>query len=150
MNEPLGGNPLQDVSLEVPGVGDRKNLAPLYSKIFDKYMKNDDKALMWFEPLPQPDTLPIAGGSVSPVGFERPPGAQPGSPNHVLNEHTYCCAMDYEAGVCKDMEPTLAGAESCMKFHRAKLQTRSADAKRLKVPLVITEFGACFTEGPCT
>ena len=105
---------------------------------------------MWFEPPPQPDTLPVAGGFVAPVGFEHPPGAQVGSPNHVLNDHTYCCAMDYEDGVCKDQEPTPAGAESCMKFHRAKLQTRSADAKRLKIPLFISEFGACFNEGPCT
>ena len=150
LNEPLAGNPLHNAFLEVPGVADREVLDPLYSKIFDKYIKNDDKAVMWFEPPPQPDTLPIAGGTVAPVGFERPPGAQPGSPNHVLNDHTYCCAMDYEAGVCKDEEPTPAGAESCMKFHRAKLQTRSADAKRLKIPLFISEFGACFNEGPCT
>ena len=120
-NEPLVGNPLHDLWLEKPGVADRDLLDPLYSKIFEKYMKNDDKSVMWFEPPPQPDTLPINGGMVSPVGFTTPPGAQIGSPNHVLNEHTYCCAMDYDSGVCENEEPTPAGAESCMKFHRAKL-----------------------------
>ena len=33
-NEPLGGNPLHWLGLEVPGVADRKRLDPLYSKIF--------------------------------------------------------------------------------------------------------------------
>ena len=150
LNEPLVGNPLHNLFMEVPGVADEKILGPLYAKIFDKYKKNDDKAVMWFEPPPQPDTLPVDGGTVAHVGFQTPPGAQIGSPNHVLNEHTYCCAMDYDAGVCENEEPTPAGAESCMKFHRAKLSTRTADAKKLGIPLFISEFGACFNEGPCT
>ena len=148
MNEPLPGNPAADIFKAVPGVADRKILAPMYSKIFEKYKANDDKAIMWFEPPPAPDTLPLVGGTVSPVGFETPPGGEKGSPNHVLNDHTYCCAM--VPGVCEDEEPRPQDATKCMDFHRAKLGTRTADAERLGIPLFITEFGACFTEGPCT
>lgn len=120
----------------------------MYSKIFEKYIKNDEKAVMWFEPPPQPDTLPVGGGAVSPVGFTTPPGAKHGSPNHVLNDHTYCCAM--VPGACQDGEPLPEHADKCMSFHRSKLDTRTEDGKRLGIPLFITEFGACFTEGPCT
>lgn len=147
-NEPLAGNALQDLTLEVPGIADRKLLDPMYSRAYEKYISHDDKAIMWFEPTPQPDTLPIAGGLVSPVGFTKPPGGDPHSANHVLNDHTYCCAM--VPGVCSEGEPLAEYADACMAFHRAKLGTRTADAKRLGIPLFITEFGACFTEGPCT
>jgi len=148
LNEPLVGSAFQDLSLEVPGVADKKLLGPMYSRAFEKYKANDDKAIMWFEPPPQPDTLPIVGGLVSPVGFKTPPGGDHGSANHVLNDHTYCCAMN--PGACADEEPLPEHADSCMKFHRAKLGTRTSDAKKLGIPLFISEFGACFTEGPCT
>ena len=149
-NEPLCANPWKNLFIEVPGVCDRQLLGPLYEKIHEKYMQNDENSVMWFEPPPFPDTLPLAGGSVVPVGFEKPPGGEFGSINHALNDHTYCCAVVQEEGVCKDQEPTPEGAEACMNFHRAKLGTRTADAKRLGIPLFISEFGACFNEGPCT
>ena len=37
-----------------------------------------------------------------------------------------------------------------MKWHEKRIGTRAKDAERLGVPLIITEFGACLTEGPCT
>jgi len=41
-------------------------------------------------------------------------------------------------------------AEMCLTWHHRRLDTRADDAKRLGVPFIITEFGACLTEGPCT
>lgn len=93
LNEPLAGNPLHKLGLEIPGVADRERLAPMYARIYEKYIANDANSLMWFEPVPQPDALPIAHGFVAPVGFVLPPGGALNSPNHVLNDHTYCCAM---------------------------------------------------------
>lgn len=93
LNEPLAGNPFHFLGLEVPGVADRQRLDPMYSQIYEKYQANDKNAVMWFEPVPQPDSVPLAGGFTAPVGFLRPPGAEPGSPFHVLNDHSYCCAM---------------------------------------------------------
>jgi len=38
----------------------------------------------------------------------------------------------------------------CLQFHHRRLDTRAKDAERLGVPFIVTEFGACLTEGPCT
>lgn len=46
---------------------------------------------MYFEPSQVPAVWPIFGGIVNPVGFQVPPGAEVGSKNHVLNDHSYCC-----------------------------------------------------------
>lgn len=146
----MTGNPISNLGLELPHEADRNNLAPLYSKIYEKYKANDSLANMWFEPVPQPDSMPLFGGMTVSVGFTEPPGADIGSPNHVLNDHSYCCAMD--PGACANMEPMMdeKSAKSCAKFHKNKLAKRAEDAERLGVPLFISEFGACFSDGPCT
>jgi len=41
-----------------------------------------------------PDTLPLTSkGLVFNLGFEKPPGGELNSKNHVLNDHTYCCQL---------------------------------------------------------
>ena len=40
-------------------------------------------------------------------------------------------------------------ANECLAWHKKRISTRDKDAKRLGVPLMISEFGACLTEGPC-
>ena len=37
-NEPLPANMLQDMTLFTPGVADRKLLAPMYSRVYEKYI----------------------------------------------------------------------------------------------------------------
>jgi len=103
---------------------------------------------MWFEPAEFPDWLPIGNGLVSPVGFQTPPGGEIGSNTHVLNDHTYCCSLGLS--VCAEGEPSTDMQAKCRSFHNKRITTRDKDAKRLGVPYVITEFGACLTEGPCT
>ena len=51
---------------------------------------------------------------------------------------------------CATGEPMVEDAEECLAWHHKRVDTRAKDAERLGVPLVITEFGACLTEGPCT
>lgn len=151
LNEPSPGNNVKDPTLRIPGVMDRKHLAPTYAKIFDKYIKNDDKAMMWFEPVTDPDVDGWTdGGSIYPVGFETPPGGKIGSANHVLNDHTYCCQLGGDPSPCASGEPDPALADECLVWHKKRIGTRSLDAERLGVPYHITEFGACLTEGPCT
>jgi hypothetical protein len=41
-------------------------------------------------------------------------------------------------------------AAKCHFWHEKRIGQRSIDAKRLGIPYVITEFGACLTEEPCT
>lgn len=111
LNEPAIGNFYQDPSLLLPGHMDRKSLQPLYADIFDKYYANSNDTIMWFEPNTFPNVIgmPFGGGKVPgiiiPAGFTEPPGAEIGSQNHVLNDHTYCCQLNSE--VCASGEPNM-------------------------------------------
>ena len=133
--------------LLTPGHFDQKYLTPLYEKIYEKYQQNDPSKAMWFEPTPFPDQIGLMKGFNFPVGFQSPPGADLGSSVHVLNDHTYCCARNPQE--CPNGEPQLAHAEICKEWHEDRIGMRAKDAERLGIPLVITEFGACLTDGPC-
>lgn len=100
---------------------------------------------MWFESTLFPDEIP---GRKLSVGFDIPPGAWIGSDKHVLNAHTYCCGLTMHE--CDGGEPQVAHSQRCLEYHQQGIGKRSEDAERLGVPLVITEFGACFTDEACT
>lgn len=110
---------------------------------------------MYFEPDVFPDVLSVKGpiealNYVSPVGFSKPPGGEIGSKNHALNAHTYCCQI---AGMCADSggepKPDDKSAKECLAFHEQRIGKRSADAARLGVPLLMSEFGACLDSEAC-
>ena len=45
-----------------------------------------------FEPGQFPDEIGLGFTEIiHPVGFQKPPGGEFGSANHMLNDHTYCC-----------------------------------------------------------
>lgn len=148
MNEPFPGNPTREIANTYPGHFDKKYLQPLYAKIYENAKVHDSTKHLWFEPVPFPDILPVAGGYVANVGFTTPPGAEIGSAFHALNDHTYCCQMAQDE--CLTGEPKIEDADKCLAFHHKRLDTRAKDAERLGVPFIVTEFGACLTEGPCT
>jgi endoglycosylceramidase len=52
--------------------------------------------------------------------------------------------------MCATGEPRVDKKETCYRWHENRIGQRSEDAARLGVPLHLTEFGACLTEGPCT
>lgn len=148
LNEPFFANPLHDPQLFKPGKQDEVELAPMYKRIYkEAYKAADLESIMWFEPNQFPDSIGVGKGYLFPVGFETPPGADIGSPFHVLNDHSYCCAAG--ATVCKGGEPTADRKDFCADYHNRKLALRDKDAKRLGVPLFISEFGACLTEENC-
>ena len=148
LNEPFPANPARDPMLFTPGHMDTEYLAPLYTQLYEKYSTNDKEQQMWFEPVPFPDEVGFMSGYVFDVGFKTPPGGEIGSNKHVLNDHTYCCQLSSDE--CATGEPQVAHADKCLKWHEKRINTRAKDAKRLGIPLVITEFGACLTEGPCS
>lgn len=148
LNEPYVGNWIKNPTLLKPGAFDRDRLAPMYTRTFEKYQKNDSDSLMWFEPATFPDVLGYLGGIITHVGFETPPGGEIGSYNHVLNDHTYCCQLSSTA--CATGEPSTDLATECRAWHEKRIGKRSEDAKRLGIPLMISEFGACLTEASCT
>lgn len=146
LNEPYPGNWLKKPHLNLPGKFDHERLEPMYAKVFERYKKNDPDSIMYFEPATYPDI--IKHNIITHAGFEKPPGADIGSPNHVLNDHTYCCQLSHT--VCETGEPSLNQTKECFDWHEKRIGKRDGDAARLGVPLIISEFGACLTEQPCT
>lgn len=51
--------------------------------------------------------------------------------------------------MCDEGEPPLSESDTCRKFHFQKIRTRNDDATKFKVPLIITEFGACSNSMNC-
>jgi len=102
---------------------------------------------MYFEGTQMPDELGYFGGFVFPTGFEVPPGGEIGSDIHVFNDHTYCCQMGNK--VCATGEPPAELAPQCLAWHQKRVGTRSKDAERLGLPLIISEFGACLGTPAC-
>jgi endoglycosylceramidase len=132
-----------------PGHYDREQLAPLYTRLFEKYKAASSENIMMFEPGQFPDEIGL--GVVDPVfhvGFETPPGGAIGSANHVLNDHTYCCQVG--PNICAATgEPAPEDAAKCLAFHTKRIRTRDEDAKRLGIPLIMSEFGACLDTETC-
>ena len=75
-------------------------------------------------------------GVINEVGFDTLP--QGG----ILNDHAYCCTMDPE--VCKiPGEYPTERLDECRDYHMRTVAQRNQDAKKLGVPLFISEFGMC-------
>lgn len=104
---------------------------------------------MMFEPGQFPDELPIGRtGLVNSVGFPKPPGGEIGSTNHVLNDHHYCCQLKPE--ICAATgEPQKGTEEICFEWAKKRIGQRAIDAKRLGIPFILSEFGACMDSDDC-
>jgi len=78
---------------------DRYDLTPMYERIFKVIKKYKGDSYMWFEPGQFPDEVGVTSylNWVFELGFDKPPGAEIGSRNHILNDHTYCCQI---VGTC--------------------------------------------------
>lgn len=51
--------------------------------------------------------------------------------------------------MCETGQPPLSKARDCYDWHELRIGTRTDDAKRYGVPLIITEFGACRDSPEC-
>ena len=133
-------------------------------------MKYNPKTIMHFETAQAPNILGVAGGIVRPVGFKYPPGLEkiqgkgnqesrlgyidrgmekPFS-NHVLHDHFYCCQISWD--MCfntGEPKPDTKAEKTCYDWHTRRMTKRALDAKRLNVPLMVTEFGACYNTDTC-
>jgi endoglycosylceramidase len=147
LNEPWPGNFYANPSLLLPGHLDRYYLQPMYNRLADMMRNHTLNATMLFEPVQFGDVMSLFGGISFKVGFTAPPGSI-NTLNALLNDHSYCCEMSYNA--CKGGEPTLKDAQTtCASFNRRKVLKRKEDAERLQVGLIISEFGACFDTEAC-
>ena len=116
----------------------------MYARVFERFMKNDPTSIMYFETGQFPDSYQ---GIVNRAGFTSPPGGKNNSANHVLNDHSYCCQLN--TTICSTGEPDVSMGKECLDWHHKRIYTRKADAYDLGLPLIISEFGACFGSDVC-
>jgi len=126
---------------------DRTILYPLAQQAHTIVRKVDDEKAVFFEGAQFPDTQPFLGGKTLSLGFPDTPGGADYVDRQVLNDHTYCCQAS--GSMCDEGEPPLDKDKTCRKFHRQKVLKRAEDASNYGVPLMFTEFGACFDGDRC-
>jgi hypothetical protein len=117
LNEPFPGDMWVNNSLLLPGNADIHLLQPFYERLYAAVRQVDPTTLVFFEPVQFPDTLPLFGGLIFPVGFTSSPGGEADATSQVLSFHTYCCASG--ASACdRDGNPvdSLDQAASCDKY----------------------------------
>jgi len=146
INEPFPSSYFKDPEyVFVPGSFDHDALEPTYARAFQEaYKPADPKALMFFEASEFPDEMGILGGLVFNLGFEKPPGGELNSPNHVLNDHTYCFQLINALYGAEAATKSLQWNKTvCRGWHEDRIGTRAQDAAKLGIPLFISEFGGC-------
>lgn len=121
----------------------------MYAKIFGKLNAASKENMMWFQPAQVPDGFGVGIPLLSHIGFTTPPGSSTiTSSTHVLNEHDYCCELG--PGICAENgEPVEGMTKKCLNWHQKKFSMRTEDAKRLGVPMFLSEFGACMGSAAC-
>ena len=126
---------------------DKKVLFPVAQRAHEVVRAVDDKKAIFFEGAQFPDTQPFFGGKTLSLGFPETPGGADYLDRQVLNDHTYCCQA--KGSMCDGGEPLVENSDVCRKFHKQKVLKRTEDAINYGVPLMFTEFGACFASQAC-
>jgi len=73
VDEPWVANLFKDASLTAWAKFDREKLQPMYEKVTAAIREVDEDHIVFFQPAQFPDKLPVMGGIVNPVGFEKMP-----------------------------------------------------------------------------
>lgn len=145
-NEPWPGNLWSDLRSLIPGYVDDHDVTTLYKTVNSAIEEVDKDYILFYQPVPFPDTLPLFGGKVLST-FSKPPVDVTSRPQ-VFNVHNYCCQAGPD--ICRSGEPSLKEAtEHCPKFHEEKVAGNKKQAQKLKAPLIVTEFGACSDSEAC-
>lgn len=88
----------------------------------------------------------IEGAKKGTIG----PTEEQAATNAVLHDHFYCCQMQWS--MCSkygEPLPDERSGERCQDWHKRRMNQRQEDAKKLNIPLMITEFGACYDTATC-
>ena len=145
-NEPWPGNLWSDLRSLIPGYVDDHDVTTLYKTVNSAIEEVDKDYILFYQPVPFPDTLPLFGGKVLST-FSKPPVDTTSRPQ-VFNVHNYCCQAGPD--ICRSGEPSLKEAtEHCPKFHEEKVSGNKKQAQKLQAPLIVTEFGACSDSEAC-
>ncbi|MGL4948131.1 MAG: cellulase family glycosylhydrolase, partial [Mycoplasma sp.] len=145
-NEPFPGGLWDNLSLIFPNKADMTQAYPLYAKVDSAIREIDPNYILFFENMPFPDTIPLFGGMFW-GRFKKLPASE--EYPQVYNVHNYCCWAG--PNVCNGKpEPDLkTSKKTCPKFHNRKVEKNKKDSKKLNVPLIVTEFGACSDTEAC-
>ena len=145
-NEPWPNDLWSDLRSLIPGYVDNHLVTDLYKTVDAAIEKVDNNYILFYQPVPFPDTLPLFGGKVLST-FSKPP-VDPSTRPQVFNVHNYCCQAGPD--ICRSGEPSLKEAtEHCPKFHEEKVAGNKKQAQKLNAPLIVTEFGACSDSEAC-
>jgi endoglycosylceramidase len=145
LNEPWAGDVWAHPEQMIPGHADKELLQPLFAALHAAIREVGDDKVVMFEETQVPDVLPVAGGIVSPIGFTQSPGGSADA-NQALSYHVYCCV---QSGSACNISGDPVNPPGCVPFNTKKTTTRTADATRLGVGAMITEFGACSNTQSC-
>jgi endoglycosylceramidase len=147
-NEPLGSRMFSDLKYVIPGYATNHQILPFLKKIDAELRKIQSDFVLYFEGANFPDTFPIFGGR-NWGGYNTTPLGKDNLDKQVLNVHSYCCLA--WNGMCDEYsEPSLEDSKTtCKTFHKRKVHDDSQRAKKLGVPFIITEFGACSDSEAC-
>ena len=144
-NEPNPGGTLENIKNLIPGRPDIVDLLPVYRKVDKALREIDPNYILFFENTPFPDTMPFFGG-ITWGSMSEKPGSddQP----QVYNFHSYCCLSSTDA-CSKGEVPYAKSISVCPKFHANKFKKEIQTAANLKVPMFLSEFGACSDSMAC-
>lgn len=51
--------------------------------------------------------------------------------------------------ICPNGEPLPESEAACLDFHKRRMKMRAKEAESLQIPLMISEFGACYNSQVC-
>jgi endoglycosylceramidase len=144
-NEPAPGGPMEDIKSFIPGRPDIKDILPVYRKVDTELRKIKPNYILFFENTPVPDILPIFGGLFLGSMDEKPAGDDV---PQVYNFHTYCCLSGTDT--CAHGEASYdKSIKVCPTFHQKQFKKEIKTAKKLNVPMFLSEFGACSDSLAC-
>ena len=139
-NEPFPRRILSDFKTLKPGYKDDRDYVEFYGKLFERLSTETSHFISLFQNSPFDALNGVVGFYFG--NFSKLPAGPEKNTQQGLNVHYYCYAAD--ASMLSQKEPTLEQAKGiCRDFYTQRIAFDAKRAAELKVPLLITEFGAC-------
>lgn len=132
LNEPWAGDIYRHIDQVEPHIADKKNLQPMYLKLFNAMNQFDKKHIIFFEPTLIFTSLPLR--KFSSTGFTEGPGGSQYRSRQAFSYHMYCILMD------KEGQPS--STTLCDLLDKDIFDIRISDQKKLNIAGFMTEWGA--------
>jgi endoglycosylceramidase len=123
----------------LPGKAGKRNLMPLYNKVYDVIRKYDKETIVFYEPVTWGVTL---NGLATGTGFNSTPGNDPERTS--LAWHYYCWLLQFSPNPLKNDTYPLFDRTVCDKILiEASFKAVRIDKNVLNGASFLTEFGVC-------